>query len=82
MTCATTAHSIPAKLNLACGFQNLILCVQSSPSLEFRLFPKSEDFLLVNKADGPEVFIEEVAMIVLDSSLKVSDVHVLAVLSL
>jgi hypothetical protein len=45
------------------------------------LFLKSEDLLLVDKVDEPEMFVEEAA-VVLDAGLKVGNAHVLTALSL
>jgi len=80
VTCTTTTLTISAKLNLTCDFQNLVLCVKTFPSLEFRLLPKRED-LVVDKVDESEVLVEEAAVI-FDASLKVGGAHVLAALSL
>jgi len=55
--------------------------MQTSPSLEFCLLLKSEDLLLVDKVDEPEVFVEEAAVL-FDAGLKVGNAHVLATLSL
>jgi hypothetical protein len=63
------------------SLSKLVLGIHSLSSLDFDLLFKSEDMLLVDKVDEPEVFVE-LAAVVLDSRLQVGDAHVLLAISI
>jgi len=78
---ATPLSRSPVSSLVSSGLSKLILSINSFPFLEFDLLLKSEDVLLVDKVNKPEVFVEHAA-VVFDARLEVGDAHILVAISL